>query len=313
MIIEANTANELYEKALDALVKTGKTVKPRGLEIKELLNVTLKLTNPRARYVYNQDRNASWAYAYGELIWYLLGDNSLDYISYYSRFYKGISDDNKTVNSAYGYRIFGNHPQIEFNQWERVVNLLKQDKDSRQAIIHIHTPSNIKTKDEVCTLSLQFFIRDNALHMVTNMRSNDLVYGFTYDVFCFTFLQELMANELNVQVGDYYHNVASLHIYSGNFYNKTVGDVVQRHIQGAKKPEKELTVLENALFNGVVRFPYVISNLNSLFEAEKEIRECDINDFKSIKEKYFNQKQINFITEHCYNSWVTFKENKLKK
>ena len=41
-------------------------------------------------------------------------------MQYYSESFVNNSDDGKTLNSAYGYRIFnGEHPLINFNQWEQ--------------------------------------------------------------------------------------------------------------------------------------------------------------------------------------------------
>jgi thymidylate synthase len=45
------------------------------------------------------------------------------------------------------------------------------------------------------------------------MRSNDLFLGLPYDVFLFTFLQELMSIELGVQLGTYFHYAGSMHAY----------------------------------------------------------------------------------------------------
>jgi thymidylate synthase len=45
------------------------------------------------------------------------------------------------------------------------------------------------------------------------MRSNDAYVGLPYDIFLFTSLQELMASELDIEIGTYYHSVNSLHIY----------------------------------------------------------------------------------------------------
>ena len=69
------------------------------------------------------------------------------------------------------------------------------------------------TKDVTCTFILQFFIRNNKLDLIVNMRSNDLMFGTTYDVFMFTFLQELMAAELGIDVGVYKHVANNMHIY----------------------------------------------------------------------------------------------------
>ena len=81
---------------------------------------------------------------------------------------------------------------------------------------------SLSTKDLPCTVSLQFLIRDNKLHLIVNMRSNDLFMGFCYDVIIFTLWQEKMLVELKeffpeLKNGHYYHNANSMHIYSNNY------------------------------------------------------------------------------------------------
>ena len=73
-----------------------------------------------------------------------------------------------------------------------------------------------ESKDINCTVCLQFFIRNNKLHMTTYMRSNDLWMGFPYDVFQFTNMQVLMSMELGVELGTYTHISGSLHLYKRN-------------------------------------------------------------------------------------------------
>jgi thymidylate synthase len=48
------------------------------------------------------------------------------------------------------------------------------------------------------------------------MRSNDAYIGLPHDVFCFTMIQEIVARELNLELGAYKHMVGSLHIYETN-------------------------------------------------------------------------------------------------
>jgi thymidylate synthase len=45
------------------------------------------------------------------------------------------------------------------------------------------------------------------------MRSNDAFMGLPHDVFAFTFIQELVARSLGVELGIYRHLVGSLHLY----------------------------------------------------------------------------------------------------
>jgi len=49
------------------------------------------------------------------------------------------------------------------------------------------------------------------------MRSNDVWLGMPYDIWCFTCIQILIAQELGVEVGSYIHQPGSLHLYEKNW------------------------------------------------------------------------------------------------
>ena len=195
---------------------------PRGQKVKEILGASFTILNPRDRIPYVAGRKFSVTYMVAELLWYLSGNNETDWISKYSAFWKDISDDGKTANSAYGARLFQRHPKIaqgRLNQWEYVIEELTRDPDSRRAVMHLRVPDDsVDAKLDVpCTLALQFFIRDGKLHQVANMRSSDVIFGIAYDIPAFTLFQELLANELGVEVGTYTHTSNSLHIYERHF------------------------------------------------------------------------------------------------
>ena len=195
---------------------------PRGMKVKEKLGVRFEITNPLHRIPYVPARKFKIQYMIAEALWYFSGNNKTEGIANYAPFWRDISDDGTTANSAYGARIFKTHPRIargNLNQWEYIKNELENDPDSRRAFLHIRTPEDsiIGLKDVPCTIGLQFFIRNGALDMVANMRSSDLVLGISYDVPAFTFLQELMAIELGVPVGTYIHVSNSLHVYERHF------------------------------------------------------------------------------------------------
>jgi len=194
---------------------------PRGMLTKEVLGATLTLRNPRARLITSPTRAVNYSFAVGEFIWYWDGRNDLEFISRYNKRLPQFSDDGVTLNSAYGYRIFGpfGHSGGDRNQWKTVLDILRTDRDSRRAVIHILNRADISgiSKDVPCTSTLQFFIRDERLHMHVYMRSNDVFWGLPYDVFSFTLMQEAMAIELGVGLGHYKHTAGSLHIYERHF------------------------------------------------------------------------------------------------
>lgn len=220
--------NEIYAKLVRDVMVNGHQTEPRGLRIRELLNYHVVLENPRDRLVTWPQRKLPKRYLGAEWIWYLSGDRRADAIAEYAPFWASIADNKGFINSNYGHRLFGGTALegttcINHHQFDTVVEILRRDRDSRQAICHINLPADIEaslrgSKDVPCTLNLCFHIRENKLHLTVTMRSNDAVTGFTIDVFQFTMMQELMLNLLKpyypeLKLGHYYHTAYSMHFY----------------------------------------------------------------------------------------------------
>ena len=197
---------------------------PRGMgRVRESLAQTFVVNDPRSRVLSSPTRNASYGFGVGEFLWYWQGKDDLETMLYYNRRMGAFSDDGKTLNSAYG-KLLRCLDSSLVSQWETVVRELAVDPDSRRAVMTIFRRSNLLgavengSKDVPCTLSLQFFIRDGALNLHTVMRSNDVMWGLTYDLFSFTLLQECMLLDLrraypDLKLGRYFHTAGSLHLY----------------------------------------------------------------------------------------------------
>lgn len=210
MNIKAKNSNDAMKKMLRAL-KRAKETNPRGLRVKEIINVNLEIENvENDRGFITKHLPVNREYALAEIDLYMSGSRKLKDFAKISKFWNGVSDDGKTIRSAYGYIIFKKHG---FNQLQYCIDQLKKDNDSRKAVITYKTPYEPETKDNVCTLSQQFFIRDGKLHTIVNMRSNDIEFGFRNDLPWFIYLANIVAKELNIPLGKYYHNVGSLHAY----------------------------------------------------------------------------------------------------
>lgn len=215
------TVNDAWQSWFDVLRKqaeSGMQATSRdGDVVGEVLCAVSCIEDPTRNLVKSADRKMPNRYAIGELLWYLSGTDSLDAICNFSKTWQRMSDDGKTVNSAYGKRIFS---KFGFDQFDYCCQVLKDHPESRQALIHIKDPVDYTehpTKDVPCTVSLQYFVRDNALHSVTYMRSNDIWMGFPYDAFSFACFQIIMAFKLGVDVGTYTHIAGSLHLYKRDY------------------------------------------------------------------------------------------------
>lgn len=213
------TMNIQYRQACRDLLEKGHPVEspnaPRG-NSKELNNYMFTVDDIDDNVITLKTRDISLTYLAAELLWYWQSRNDVDFIGKFAKLWKRISDDGITNNSAYGYILQEKHG---FNQIETIINLLKVDPTSRRAVLNINVPNpNVATtKDEMCTIALNFFIRDGKLHCTGIMRSNDIIFGLTYDITYFTQLQKYIASRLGIPTGSYTHFTTSMHCYDRDY------------------------------------------------------------------------------------------------
>jgi len=203
-------ANEAYEYLFDRIIQDGVDF----ADTKALFNVGFYITNPLDNKIINRERNWKQEYAEAEWQWYLSGNRN---ISELGRLYgktpeiwKRMADKRGNVNSNYGWQWQRN------DQLYKVVSMLRNNNNTRQAAISIYDGKEITdyAHDTPCTYAVQFTIVHNRLDMCVNMRSNDLWYGFCNDQYCFSMLQGLVAHELDVEPGVYYHFAHNMHLYN---------------------------------------------------------------------------------------------------
>lgn len=212
----------VFEDINDAWVYYVRQLMIKGKDVGntvELTNVSFTLSNIKNNILTIRE-DFSLHYYLGEMIWYGAGSNDTNFISNYGSIWKKLSDDGETNNSAYGHIVKEKHG---YNQLDLAYEILKEDPHSRRAVININVPDGkaLETKDEQCTIALQFYIRNNLLHATGIMRSNDIWTGTPYDIFYFTSLQQMLARRLGVATGDYTHFTTSLHAYHRNIDNLT--------------------------------------------------------------------------------------------
>lgn len=192
-----------------ALLKDGLPNKSTIGDSVELLGVTLRIARPRARLSRSETRARPFS-ALGELLWYLSGSDEAAFVIPYVPFY-GRDGKPQVVNGAYGPRI---RHRYGFDQLEAVMDMMRRKDGSRRAVIQLYQADDLLTNEDVpCTTTMQFHRRGEILHMSVTMRSNDAYLGLPHDVFCFTMIQELVATELKLQMGEYIHMVGSMHLY----------------------------------------------------------------------------------------------------
>ena len=124
------------------------------------------------------------------------------------------------INSNYGHLIYS---EKYYNQFENVVVELHKNKDSRRASMIYQRPSIWKEYNEngkndfICTNAVTYYIRDDKLNCVVQMRSNDVVFGYKNDFAWQQFVLNELAEELSVESGDIVWQAQNLHVYERHF------------------------------------------------------------------------------------------------
>lgn len=199
-------ANEAYEYYHNEIITNGFDFD----NTKALFNVGFYIENPEDNHITNEHRKWNPTYAMREWLWYQSGDPSAIEISKYAPIWKNMMDENGDVRSNYGWQWRRN------DQLSKVLKILKDNPNTRKAAISIYDGKEIETysNDTPCTYAVQFTVVNGKLNMSVLMRSNDLWYGFCNDQFCFSMLQQHVAQLLELEVGTYYHFAHNLHLYN---------------------------------------------------------------------------------------------------
>jgi len=135
------------------------------------------------------------------------------------------ANDHGEINSNYGHLIWS---KKYFKQYDKVLNELMKNPDSRRACMVYNRPSiwheykeNGKN-DFICTNAVTYYIRDEALHAVVQMRSNDVIFGYRNDYawqkHVFDLLRDdLYFNGIHLEEGNIHWQVQNLHVYERHF------------------------------------------------------------------------------------------------
>lgn len=252
-IISGHSFSYVYKKLLDSLLYEFEYENSaRNKQTREILDVILTIENPLSNIFSCSAREFPYNYLAGELIWYFMGRRDVHFISRYSKFWQKLADSDGNLNSAYGYLLFqkpisDKHTQT---QWMWALDSLIRDKDTRQAIIRYNNNDHQYegNKDFVCTLISHFFIRDNELHMTTQMRSSDIVRGLTFDFPFFSLLQQQMRNHLlptypELKIGYNRLILGSSHIYSEHY--NLAKEMLDAGIFDSNIPELSSNLIDN--------------------------------------------------------------------
>ena len=143
--------------------------------------------------------------------------------------WKYAANDYGEINSNYGQIIFSDK---YYHQYGRVLDELLENPDGRRASMIYNRPSIWEEYNEngksdfICTNAVTYYIRNDKLHCVVQMRSNDVVFGYKNDYAWQLSILEELAEDYNqckseitepISCGDIIWQVQNLHVYERHF------------------------------------------------------------------------------------------------
>jgi len=176
--------------------------------------VTTIYDRPDERVLFHAGRDANPIFHLMESIWMLAGRRDVAFLTQFNNRMSDFSDDGVTFNAAYGYRW---RKHFGYDQLIQVIENLKQDPNTRQAVIQIWDEQDLylKTKDKACNTQVVFDTRGGALNMTVFNRSNDIWWGaYGANAVHFSFMQEFVASAVMLPLGKYRQVSNNFHLYT---------------------------------------------------------------------------------------------------
>lgn len=130
------------------------------------------------------------------------------------------ANEHGEINSNYGHLIWSSKYH---DQYQNVLDELISNPDSRRASMIYTRPSIWSEYDEngkndfICTNAVTYYIRNDELQAVVQMRSNDVVFGYKNDFAWQQNVLESLSQDLDIEPGFIQWQVQNMHVYERHF------------------------------------------------------------------------------------------------
>lgn len=234
--------------------------------------------NPKDRVLFSPLRDCNPFFHLMESLWMLAGRHDVAFPSTFNSNIAQYSDDGIRFSGAYGFRW---RKWFDIDQIHAAILRLASDHETRRVVVQMYDARHdIKIEergglDIPCNLAITFQVwisEDNPpkLDMTVFNRSNDLIWGaYGANVVHMTMLQQLIAEAIDVEVGEYAQVSANTHAY-------------ERHFELLKKLADEEAFTDNPAVNPYGDGSVVSSSLLVKTHAYKETAQMFLDDCQDL-------------------------------
>ena len=165
-----------------------------------------------------------------ELLWYLKGETHIRNLRRHTKIWDAWTSEDKNweIGKMYGYQWInwekfsedsktGKVRKTYVNQIQDVIDLIKNNPDSRRMVVTAWNPSVL---DEIalpsCHAFFIFSVTEGRLNCHLTQRSGDIALGIPFNLACYATLTQMIAQETNLQLGEFSHYINDAHIYENH-------------------------------------------------------------------------------------------------
>ncbi|WP_395479938.1 thymidylate synthase [Candidatus Curculioniphilus buchneri] len=155
-----------------------------------------------------------------ELLWFLNGDTNIAYLKKNKvSIWDEWADENGDLGLIYGHqwRSWNTNDGRRIDQLSEVVRQLKQNPNSRRIIVSAWNVGDLdKMALAPCHVLFQFYVVNGILSCQLYQRSCDIFLGLPFNIASYSILIHMLAQQANLQVGDFIWNGGDTHLYNNH-------------------------------------------------------------------------------------------------
>lgn len=156
-----------------------------------------------------------------ELLWFLRGDTNIKYLQENRvTIWDEWADAHGDLGPVYGkqWRSWGTADGRTIDQISQLIRNIKEQPDSRRLIVNAW---NVGELDRMalapCHLLFQFYVAAGRLSCQLYARSQDVFLGTPFNIASYALLTHMIAQQCDLEVGDYVHTGGDMHIYRNHY------------------------------------------------------------------------------------------------
>ncbi len=156
-----------------------------------------------------------------ELLWFLQGSSNVQYLRDNGvTIWDEWADEHGELGPVYGvqWRSWPSPDGGTIDQISHVLREIKQNPDSRRLIVSAWNVGDIpKMALPPCHLLFQFYVAQGKLSCQLYQRSCDIFIGVPFNIASYALLTHMVAQQCDLEVGDFVWTGGDCHIYSNHF------------------------------------------------------------------------------------------------